>query len=75
MRSRAATISGVCPVEKMDRRDLIQAILGTECDFPNDLSREYLQSLSLEKLQHICRALKVHRKGVSQARDGEPDGR
>jgi hypothetical protein len=46
--------------EAMDRHELIEAILCTECNFPVDLTREYLQGLSDVKLQHIYAALLLH---------------
>ena len=46
----------------MDRRALVEAILSIECDFPIDLTEEYLQGLTLEKLRHVYVALCNHVK-------------
>lgn len=44
----------------MDRMSLMQRLRGMRCDFPIDFSDEYLNSISLERLQHIVLAAAVH---------------
>lgn len=44
-------------VASMDRRELIESILGVECSFPVDFTPEYLSTLSEEKLRHVYIAL------------------
>lgn len=53
----------------MDRQALIKAILKLECDFPVDLTPEYLRALSLAKLRHVYSALCTHSKN-----QGAPEG-
>ena len=40
-------------IATMDRQELIQKLLGMQCGFPIDFSREFLESISLEQLRHI----------------------
>ena len=47
-------------IAAMDRTALTRAILSVECDFPVDLTEEFLARQSLEKLQHIYLALLRH---------------
>lgn len=46
----------------MDHSALLRAILSVECDFPVDLTEDFLQPLSDEKLRHIYAALLRHLK-------------
>ncbi|KKL59698.1 hypothetical protein LCGC14_2212740 [marine sediment metagenome] len=43
----------------VDRDTLIADILQLECDFPVDLTEEFLQSQSLARLRHIYMALRM----------------
>lgn len=40
-----------------DREVLINAILGMDCDFPVDLTTDYLEGLTTKKLRHVHTAL------------------
>jgi hypothetical protein len=44
----------------MDREGLIRAIGTLRFDFPNDLSPQYLRTLSDDKLRHLYLALCLH---------------
>ncbi len=44
----------------MEHSELVEAILGMDCDFPIDLTPNYLQDLSEEKLRHLYMALKLY---------------
>ncbi|OPX25007.1 MAG: hypothetical protein B1H04_00920 [Planctomycetales bacterium 4484_123] len=46
-------------VATMDRQGLIKAILTVKCTFPVDLTEEFLQGLSIERLRHIYQALSL----------------
>lgn len=49
-------------IASMDRKGLMRAILAIECDFPVDLTEEFLTTLSIDKLRHIYLALRMRAK-------------
>jgi len=55
-------------VATMDRRALIKAILTMECNFPVDLTEEFLQTLSIERLRHIYQALSLRARPRQRGR-------
>ncbi len=57
--------SSVPQVALMDRPALTHAILAMDCDFPVDLTEEYLRDLSVKKLRHLYTALCAHAKKSS----------
>ena len=64
-----SVMSGLAP---MDREDLIRTILSLDCNFPVDLTEDYLHALSMERLRHICTALRLHEKPSSRAGSRRP---
>ena len=64
-------------IASMSRKRLIRAILTLECDFPVDLTEEFLHSASTGRLRHIYLALRM-RAGEPQSkcrRGGRGKGR
>ena len=47
-------------IGRMDRKSLIRALRCLKCSFDIDFSDEYLDSLSLERLQHILLSAALH---------------
>jgi hypothetical protein len=44
----------------MEQSELVEAIMGLDCDFPIDFTPSYLHSLTAEKLRHVYMALKLY---------------
>ena len=63
--SRKQKDTPIQDIASMDREALVAAILKMDCEFPIDLTAEYLRSLSLEKLRHIHTALRSHARKAS----------
>ncbi len=54
-------------VTAMDRDGLIHAIRSLKCEFPNDLTSQYLRTLPLERLRHIYMAMLLHARRPRRA--------
>ena len=53
-------------IARMRRSTLIPSILTIDCTFPIDFTREYLESLDVEKLRHIYLALCLRKRAASR---------
>jgi hypothetical protein len=66
--SDSPTDKRLAAIATMDRKRLTQAILAAKCNFPNDLSQAYLQTLSVDELRHLYLALLRHASRAKAAR-------
>jgi len=60
----ADTDTQINKIARMRRSPLIRGILTIDCTFPIDFTRDYLESLDLEKLRHIYLALCLHKRSA-----------
>ena len=64
MQSKVMTDEGIeltaKRIARMDRPGLIQLLRAMQCQFKIDFSDDYLETLSLERLQHIVLAASLH---------------
>jgi hypothetical protein len=51
-----------CTIASMNRESLARMLREMQCGFPMDFTDEYLDSLSLERLQHIVLAAYINSK-------------
>lgn len=47
-------------VAEMPRAELIDLLLEFPCSFPTDFTREYLETLELDRLRHVAMAALLH---------------
>ena len=52
-------------IATMDRAHLITLLQEMHCSFPLDLTDEFLQTISLERLRHIALATSLHQVKAS----------
>lgn len=45
---------------KMDRKGMVRFLRALDCDFQIDFTDEYLEAISLERLQHLVAAAGMH---------------
>lgn len=45
---------------KMDRQGMVRFLRALDCDFQIDFTDEYLEAISLERLQHLVAAAGLH---------------
>ena len=50
----------IARISTMTRAELTDALLNFPADFPMDFTREYLDRLTVERLQHLLLAAKFH---------------
>ena len=53
-------------IAAMDRSSLVEMLRALNCDFSIDFTDEYLNSISLERLQHIVLAVSLHESKPAQ---------
>lgn len=49
-------------IARMERGELTRMLLSMDCTFPVDFSREYLESMSVDRLRHIVLAAGLHER-------------
>jgi len=47
-------------IAEMCRAELIDLLLHCRCSFPTDFTREYLETLEIERLRHVAMAALLH---------------
>ena len=52
---------------KLDRDGLVSFLWRLDCDFQIDFTDEYLQGMSLERLQHLVAAVVLHANNLPEA--------
>jgi hypothetical protein len=50
-------------IQSMDRDGLVKMLRGVHCGFAIDFTDEFLSSVSIERLRHICLAVSLHVRG------------
>jgi len=53
-------------IARMGRRALVQTLRELECSFELDFTDEYLESISLERLQHLVLVAVLHNSEIEQ---------